>query len=143
MIIIDIVREEDTDVDTETILRMSIIHDLPEALIGDMDRGATGIVGEDLKLEFENKALTEILNSLPKGLQKSYGRIWKEYAAGITRESKIVKAADKLETIIQAHELTSSGYSRKFLDELLANTGTWSKELPKDLQELLVEIKVK
>jgi putative hydrolase of HD superfamily len=143
MIITDIVREEGIAVDTETVLRMSLIHDLPEALIGDMDRGATDIVGEDLKLEFENKALTKILDYLPKGLQESYGKIWKEHAAGITRESKIVKAADKLETIIQAHELTSAGYSRKFLDELLANTETWEKELPKDLQELLKEIKVK
>lgn len=143
MIIADIVREESVAVNIETILRMSLIHDLPEALIGDMDRGATEVVGENLKLEFESKALAKILGDLPKGLQESYGKIWKEYEAGVTRESKIVKAADKLETIIQAHELASAGYSRKFLDELLANTETWKKELPTDLQELLDEFKVK
>ena len=143
MIIADILREEGVTTNIETVLRMSLIHDLPEALIGDMDRGATDIVGEDLKIGFENKALTKILDNLPKGLQESYGKIWKEYATGITRESKIVKAADKLEPIIQAHELTSAGYSRKFLDELLANTETWKKELPTDMQELLEEFKVK
>lgn len=57
MIIADILREEGVSTDIETGLRMSLIHDLPEALIGDMDRGATDIVGEDLKLSLRIKHL--------------------------------------------------------------------------------------
>jgi len=142
MIIADIMSEEAT-VNIETVMRMALIHDLSEAIIGDMDRGEIDIVGENLKLEFESKALEKILENLPKALQESYGKIWKEYVAGMTRESKIVKAADKLETIIQAYELTSAGYSKKFLDELLTNAESWKKEIPADLKKLLEEIEAK
>lgn len=91
--------------DTLRAVRMALLHDLPEARTGDLLPGTPG------KKEAEEKAMRDLLSSLPKGLKEEYRRLWEEYASGKGKEARIVKEADKLEMLLQALEYEREGYN--------------------------------
>ena len=91
--------------DTLKAVRMALLHDLPEARVGDLQPGTPGKKGA------EEKAMRSVLSHLPKGLEKEYRRLWEEYASGKSKEAKIVKEADKLEMLLQALEYEKEGHN--------------------------------
>lgn len=93
--------------DTEKILKMSLLHDLAESKIGDITPER---MPKDDKLKIENNAMKEILNELDNDMSKKYFSIWEEYLNENTRESKLLHQIDKLEMALQAriYENTSS-----------------------------------
>ena len=81
---------------TEKVMKMMLIHDLPEGIIGDL------VPGENANKEFEEeKAIRGILTSLPNKLRIQYSEIWNEFKMNKTKESQLVHEIDKLELIIQ------------------------------------------
>jgi len=70
--------------DTLKLLKMVLIHDLPEAIIGDlMPSQKTVHTKRD-----EEAAIRNILNLLPKTQRDEYLAIWIEYKQGKTKEAK-------------------------------------------------------
>ena len=107
-------RQRTPSIDMEKALKMSIIHDLPEAIVGDIitkenwEKG--GSMWESEKISKERPAVRK-LSSLagdPEIL-----RIWEEFEAQKTPEARFVKDLDRLATIIQAMEYHMKGNYKK------------------------------
>ena len=87
--------------DTAKVLKMALIHDLPEAIVGD------SIPGERTarqKVILESAAMKEILEEMPSLQRREYGKIWQEFNRGESEEALLVKQVDKLEMAVQASE---------------------------------------
>ena len=85
--------------DTEKIIKMTILHDWAESKIGDyMPNEITSAEKNNL----EENAMMEIISSLPGKLQNDYMDTWKEYTDHTSLESKFVHQLDKLEMLLQA-----------------------------------------
>lgn len=77
-------------------LRMAVIHDLGEAISGDIP--ATEQTGS--KTEAERADFQSLLAGLAPDRQNDLLALWDEYEAGQTPEAQVVKGLDKLETIL-------------------------------------------
>ncbi|MGA3020402.1 MAG: HD domain-containing protein [Candidatus Micrarchaeales archaeon] len=101
--------------DADRCVEMALIHDIHEAITGDI---ATRAKEEDQKVtNNEKKRLGHIdtmtiLSYLPKNEARSVHELWNEYEAQKTKEAKLVDQIDKLDYIIQAIV-----YSKKVKDK--------------------------
>ena len=84
---------------SEKVIKMSILHDWAESKIGDF---MPDEIGHEKKSELENYAMAEILESLPQTIQSDYQNIWDEFLVRDTPESRLVHELDKLEMALQA-----------------------------------------
>ncbi|NBC19278.1 MAG: HD domain-containing protein [Bacteroidetes bacterium] len=87
------------DVDETRLLKMCIIHDLGEALQGDVP--APEQDDDEDKAAQERADLQHLLAPLSQTLQDEIIDLWDEYEAAATPEARLAKALDKLETILQ------------------------------------------
>jgi putative hydrolase of HD superfamily len=86
-------------VDTGRLLGICLVHDLAEALTGDIP--APIAQPGDAKAEAERAALATLAAPLPLATRAAIAALWEEYETGSTREGRIAKGLDKLETILQ------------------------------------------
>ena len=84
---------------SEKVIKMSILHDWAESKIGDF---MPDEIGYDKKSELENYAMSEILESLPQKIQSNYHDMWDEFSDRETPEARLVHELDKLEMALQA-----------------------------------------
>jgi putative hydrolase of HD superfamily len=84
---------------SEKVIKMSILHDWAESKIGDF---MPDEIGYDKKSELENYAMAEILESLPQKIKSNYQDIWDEFLVRDTSEARLVHELDKLEMALQA-----------------------------------------
>lgn len=89
-------------IDLARMFKLCIVHDLGEAIHGDVP--AVEQVGTDDKSGRERQDLQELAKSLPQALQDELLGLWEDYEYARSREARIVKAMDKLETIIQHNQ---------------------------------------
>ena len=102
--------------DTEKVVKMSIIHDLAESIIGDYMPEEISIREKQIK---EDNAMKIVISSFPENLAVIYSNIWKEYCLNQTKEARLVKQLDKVEMFLQAKFYLKNGYSYKFLSPFL------------------------
>ncbi|MEM7068484.1 MAG: HD domain-containing protein [Pseudomonadota bacterium] len=81
------------------LLKLCIIHDLGEALSGDIPAIKQQRAPD--KSEQELADLRTLCESLPQDLREEMMDLWAEYEAGETREAVFAKGFDKLETILK------------------------------------------
>ncbi|MBA3750507.1 MAG: HD domain-containing protein [Nitrosopumilus sp.] len=85
---------------TIKIIKMILLHDLGESIIGDYVPGAIDI---EKKKRLENKAISKIISKIPWiTIKKKYFRIWNEFNENKTDTSKLIHIIDKLEMAMQA-----------------------------------------
>ncbi|MBI2542638.1 MAG: HD domain-containing protein [Candidatus Aenigmarchaeota archaeon] len=121
MILADMEIKSGNKVDVEKVLRRAIMHDIEEALTGDVIysfKYSEPGFSEKMKamsLEF----CKELLKDMPE-FSDSYLNIWKD-AKDSTIEGKIVNAADKLEALVYSLEEYSLGNKnfKPIIDSLL------------------------
>jgi len=113
MTMISMIISDMENYDSEKILKMSLLHDLSEAKIGDFTPEQ---IDSKKKIQLENNAFDEIMKTLPKKLSESYQKIWKEYQENISSEAKIIHQIDKLEMVIQAKIYEDKGHSKEKLN---------------------------
>lgn len=97
-----ILREDFKDLDIDKAIKMSLVHDLGELYDGDISAKLQN--DNDNKAEMEEKAMRRMLTILPENLAENIYDLWKEYNECSTKEAKLVKAMDKLETIVQHNQ---------------------------------------
>ena len=111
------------EVNVERLLKICIIHDLGEAIGGDIP--AIHQNANAPKAGQERADLLTLLQPLSAALQQEIVELWDEYEAATTPEAKVAKALDKLETLMQHNQganppdfdyLFNVGYARKFTD---------------------------
>jgi len=111
------------EIDHHRVLKMCVIHDLGEALYGDIP-AINQDAAVDKAIE-ERSHLLELLALLPARKQAELLALWDEYNAAVTPEARIAKAFDKLETVLQHTQgrnpldfdyAFNLGYGRQYTD---------------------------
>jgi putative hydrolase of HD superfamily len=99
MSVMSMVLADMKSLNSEKVIKMSILHDWAESKIGDF---MPDEIGHDKKSELENYAMTEILELLPQKIQSDYQDMWNEFLVRGTPEARLVHELDKLEMALQA-----------------------------------------
>jgi putative hydrolases of HD superfamily len=86
-------------VDLARLLKICLIHDLGEALHGDVPAPLQS--AEASKAIREREDLQSVLAPLPERQREELTALWDEYEAASTPEAQLAKGLDKLETILQ------------------------------------------
>lgn len=89
-------------VDLGRVLQILLVHDLGEAIHGDVPAPAQADMPH--KAEQERADLLTLLAPLPAADRAHLHALWEEYEAAATPEAKMAKALDKLETILQHNQ---------------------------------------
>lgn len=89
---------ENVEIDINRVVLMLLVHDLPEAKVGDTFFYSTERQGEAKKdlYEKENKAAEEIFSTLPKSVSSELLSLWQEYEERKTLEAKFAHAIDRI-----------------------------------------------
>ncbi|HEU5304837.1 MAG TPA: HD domain-containing protein [Gemmatimonadales bacterium] len=86
-------------IDLARLLKMCLIHDLGEAIGGDVpapaQQAGTSKAGQ------ERADLVELTAPLPQALRREILELWDEYERATSPEARLAKGLDKLETILQ------------------------------------------
>lgn len=84
-------------IDLGRLLRLLVVHDLGEAVSGDMP--APEQVGD--KTEDERADVLSLIAPLPEPVRSRLLGLWDEYNAVATPEARLAKGLDRLETVLQ------------------------------------------
>ncbi|CAN4113309.1 unnamed protein product [Withania somnifera] len=116
-------------VDRDKCVKMAIVHDIAEAIVGDITP-ADGI-SKDEKRRRERAALEDMCKLLGGGSRaKEISDLWMEYEENSSLEAKVVKDFDKVEMILQALEYENE--QGKDLEEFFESTaGKFQTEVGK------------
>jgi putative hydrolases of HD superfamily len=88
-------------IDMAKLLKMCIVHDLGEAIGGDISATLQPPAG---KAAAERRDLLQLLEPLPARTRLEIVSLWDEYERAETVEARVAKALDKLETIMQHNQ---------------------------------------
>lgn len=95
-----LLEDEIGDADFNKIIRMCIIHDLGEAITGDIP----SFWKTKADSAHEDDVIYQWMDTLPEPQSSRFRRLFEEMNAQETKEAKIYKALDKLEAVIQHNE---------------------------------------
>ncbi|MDN3520196.1 HD domain-containing protein [Halomonas ramblicola] len=87
------------DIDILRLIKICVIHDLGEAISGDI-AAVDQVEGMDKGVE-ERKGLELLIRPLPKILQEEILILWDDYENASSEEALLAKAFDKIETVLQ------------------------------------------
>ena len=124
--------------DTEKILKMSLLHDLAESITGDLMHEE---ISKKDNVELENQTITDIFERLPENLAHEYTKIWNEYQKVESKEAELVHEVDRLEMALQASKYRSEGLPEDKLETFFSSARKDIKS--KEILEILDEISYK
>ena len=87
------------NLDIQKLIEICIVHDLGEAIHGDIPAVEQG-PDSDKGVE-ERKDLMALIEPLPANTREKILGLWDEYESSLSEEALVAKALDKLETLIQ------------------------------------------
>ncbi|CAH8562428.1 unnamed protein product [Schistosoma turkestanicum] len=128
--------DERKNLNTDRILKMAIVHDLAECIVGDITPHCG--VSKEEKLSREKNAMNQLCELISEENSKEIMNLWTEYVDQKTPEAIICKDFDKLEMLLQAYEYENEtlepGKLESFFDSTLGTFNTslcqkWVKEL--------------
>lgn len=119
---------DDTQLDADRVLKLAIMHDLVESISGDPApydqedvpaaddterlraffsvRHARSAASSEQKHVAETAAMAQLLALLPDGASARLRKLWDEYEAQESAESRFVKQVDRLEAFLQSRDYT-------------------------------------
>lgn len=86
-------------IDIGRLLKICIVHDLGEAIGGDIP--AIQQQAGAPKAAQERRDLQTLLEPLPEQVRQDILELWDEYEAAVSPEAQVAKALDKIETLLQ------------------------------------------
>lgn len=119
--VIGMVLSDVAGLDSNKVIKMSLLHDLAESRIGDLVPGE--ILGDE-KARIEDEAFADIISTLPARLQSEYHAIWNEYCASDTPEAILVHQVDRLEMALQASTYAENGRTERGIEEFIESAYT-------------------
>ncbi|XP_054153504.1 5'-deoxynucleotidase HDDC2-like [Oppia nitens] len=130
----------DEVIDRNRLLRMTIIHDMAECLVGDITPYDGIPVEEKHRREYE--AMDYLVSLLPSKSSKEFKDLFDEYEKQESREAIIVKEFDRFDVMLQGYQYERSEYETKgriirfqeFFDN--ANGKIFTKQLLQMIDEL-------
>jgi putative hydrolase of HD superfamily len=91
----------DQPLDRAKLVTIALLHDLAESVIGDMPTPATMHFPPGAKRDAEMQALGDLLHDVPG--TEHWHTWWQEFRDGTSVEGRLVRDADRLDMLIQAH----------------------------------------
>ena len=85
--------------DPARLMKLCLIHDLAEAITGDLPAPRARAAG--VKEAAERAAMAELTAPLPAARRAELLALWEEYETGSSHEGRLARGLDKLETILQ------------------------------------------
>ena len=117
---------------SEKIIRMALLHDLAESVIGDI---TPDHIAKNEKISKEDLAMKQILKNLPSKIAEPYFETWNEYQKNSSQEASLIHDIDKLEMAFQAKFYQDKGISKEKLQTFF---NTAKKEIKnKNLRNIL------
>jgi putative hydrolase of HD superfamily len=95
-----VLRPSFPDVNFERLVKICIVHDLGEAIGGDVP-APEQVRRAGSKAADERRDLLQLLAPLPAPVRDEITALWDEYERAQSTEARLAKALDKLETILQ------------------------------------------
>ena len=124
------------DLDTEKIIKMALLHDLAESVVGDItpDR-----IKDKRKIYVENKAMMQILENLPSSVSQQYIILWDDFQKNSSKEANLLHEIDRLEMAFQAKFYLDNGVPKEKLRSFFktANNEIRNKQLRDILSNIL------
>ncbi len=108
MLLADLAQRQGLEPDVEKILRMALLHDLTEARTGDLPNTIKRYFDKGALHKADQQIADEMLSGLG-AIGEEYLLLWQEYEERTSLEARIVKAADKLDLLLQAREYEKGG----------------------------------
>jgi putative hydrolases of HD superfamily len=118
MCAISMVLSDILGLDTERVMKMVILHDLSESIIGDY---MPDEISKKHKILKEKNAMNSILHCIPPNVRQDYKKIWNEYLQNKTDVAQLVHKVDKLEMLLQAKQYAKEGYSKELLAQFFVS----------------------
>ncbi|HEY0375493.1 MAG TPA: HD family hydrolase [Pyrinomonadaceae bacterium] len=110
MLLADEVAARGVRVDAERVLRMAVVHDWAEARVGDMPRTAAEYFGSEARKRAEGAAFRDMVAPFRvSGLMEKYVALHDDYEERETLESRLVKAADVIDLLVQTLSFERAG----------------------------------
>ncbi len=114
-------------IDSEKAVKMALVHDLAEAITGDISRdhfdscenniGIKPSMSKEQKSKNEEKAMEQISSLLDEQSREEIVSLWKEFEERETKTSVFVKDLDRLDCMMQAIEYKRAHPENKLLDD--------------------------
>ena len=101
-----LLEDEIADADFNKIIRMCILHDLGEAITGDIP----SFLKTKADSAYEDQMVFGLMDTLPQPQRDKFKALFEEMLTLKTKEAKIYKALDKLEAVIQHNEAPISSW---------------------------------
>jgi putative hydrolase of HD superfamily len=112
---------EGRPLDIGKLLTIALLHDLPESIVGDLPSPAVDHFPPGAKQQAEKAVLDELLAQLDCAEQwQSY---WQEFEDGTSIEGQLVRDADRLDMLLQAH-IYEQTTGNRWLDEFWPPPGS-------------------
>jgi len=111
---------DDPTLDLNRCIKLSIIHDIGESIIGDITPHDN--VSNENKNQLETAAIEKLAGIVGTSQGDEIRQLFHEYENGTTREGKVVKDLDKFDMLLQAYEYEISEGKPKFLEEFFSST---------------------
>lgn len=124
------------NVDVQKVLIMLLVHDIPEARIGDMNLITRRYINRD---EGEEKAFADQTENLPGDIKTELRNAFKDFNGKSSKEAVVANDADLLECAVEAKELITKGFAdmNNWLENIKKRVKTDSaKKLLKQIEEL-------
>lgn len=109
----------DPSVNRERCIKMALVHDLAESLVGDL---LPNEVTKDEKYRREKAAMDHIKTLVPEKVGTELYQLWQEYDSGSSAEAMVVKDLDKFDMILQAYEYEQEECRTGALQEFFDST---------------------
>lgn len=120
--------------DTQKAMRMALLHDLAEVIIGDPLPEERSKEAIDLR---EEAAMETLFEKLPEKQRSLYRETWQDFRRGASAEARLVREVDILERLLQAFEYEKEGIRglEEFWDDHIKG-GTYTAGLFDQLLEM-------
>lgn len=130
-------KDEYPTLDIDKVIKMCLIHDLGEAITGDIP----AFLKTEENEQDEEKALERLLLLLPYSTREEFSRLFTEMKAQNTDEAKLYKALDNIEAVISHNEADISTWLPAEHEENLtygeenSEWSNWTKLLRAELKQ--------
>lgn len=133
------------ELDPNIVMRIAIIHDLPECQYQDFDHRLKILLGQDTYQTVKTKILTSASNELlslilNEDVQKQWRAMFDDLRQKNTEEAQFVSFVDKLEVMVQALSYESLGYNYTLFDDFWRSSKEYLESCPYEVINNLIPI---
>ena len=102
--------------DPGVVMKLALIHDLEEAITGDLTPADRKAQGESRVRHERDVAIRKLLKIMPAKSRPSYKRLWMDLRLLRTKEARLVHQLDKFEMVLQAATYSKTVGRQKVTD---------------------------